>query len=50
MKLHSGQLLVTYETFHMDMYVNDRQWTGDEETQTQTDLFSAHQKPLQKEQ
>ncbi|KAK5622055.1 hypothetical protein CRENBAI_011512 [Crenichthys baileyi] len=29
--LFTGQLFLPYHTFHMDMYVNDRQWTGDEE-------------------
>jgi hypothetical protein len=30
-RLFTGQLFRPYPTFHMDMYVNDSQWTGDEE-------------------
>lgn len=39
-----------YPTFHMDMYVNDSQWTGDEEAGELGPLFSALLKRPQKEQ
>lgn len=39
-----------YPTFHMDMYVNDSQWTGDEEAGALGPLFSALLKRPQKEQ
>lgn len=47
--LFAGQLLGTYPTFHMYMYVNDRQWSGDEEAWAQDPLFSSTSKGPTKE-